>query len=86
MAEIIRKDGGSVAPKREKRKHNGWKYFLMWFVGFISCIVTIGLAVVITGSVIKLKDLVAMTGGDPNEYVGEEFINDTLLSAITMVR
>lgn len=83
MAEITRKDGGSVAPKREKRKHNGWKYFLMWFVGFISCIVTIGLAVVITGSVIKLKDLVAMTGGDPNEYVGEEFINDTLLSAIT---
>ncbi len=83
MAEITRKDGGSVAPKKEKRKHNGWKYFLMWFVGFISCIVTIGLSVVITGSVIKLKDLVAMTGGDPNEYVGEEFINDTLLSAIT---
>ena len=83
MGEIRMKDGGSVSTARPKQKHYWWRYLLVWFSGVISCIGLIVGGVLITGMVMKTRDVMYMVGLDPNQYIGIEYQDKTILQTVT---
>lgn len=82
MGEITFKNGKKIEQRHEKKKHYWWRYLLVFFGGFFACIGVIVGGIAITGTVIKLKDLVAMTGQDPATILGDEYQDLTLLQTV----
>lgn len=82
MGEVTFKNGKKVEPKRDVKKHYWWRYLLMFLGGFFTCIGVIVGGVAITGTVIKAKDLVSMTGQDPSTILGDEYQDLTLLQMV----
>ncbi len=75
------------AEDREKRrikkalkvaKHRPFKNFLIWFVGFLSCIILLAGSAFLVLKLIPLKSIL----GSENEYVSEEVAEDSLFDAI----
>lgn len=83
MGEIRMKDGGQVSAARPKQKRYWWRYLLVWFSGVISCIGLIVGGVLITGMVMKTRDVMYMVGLDPNQYIGVEYQDKTILQTVT---
>ena len=77
MGEITLKGGKPIKPKN-KKKHYWWRYLLVFTGGFLACIGLIVGGVAVTGTLIKTRDLVAMTGQNPDEVLGIEYQNDTI--------
>ena len=82
MGEVTLKNGKKLEQRHEKKKHYWWRYLLTFFGGFLACIGVIVGGIAITGTVIKLKDLVAMTGQDPSTILGDEYQDLTLLQTV----
>ena len=76
------KNGKDVPSVKRERQHNWWRYLLTFLGGFFACIGVIVGGLAITGTAVKLGDLVAMTGNNPAEILGENYRNDTLLTFI----
>ena len=82
MGEVTLKNGKKLEQRHEKKKHYWWRYLLTFFGGFLACIGVIVGGIAITGTVIKLKDLVSMTGQDPSTILGDEYQDLTLLQTV----
>ncbi len=83
MGNITLKNGKALpANPNLKKKHYWWKYLLFFFGGFITCVGVIVGGVAITGTVIKTRDLATMLGQNPDEILGIEYQNDTILSMV----
>ena len=76
------KNGKDVPSVKRERQHNWWRYLLTFLGGFFACIGVIVGGLAITGTAVKLGDLVAMTGNNPADILGENYRNDTLLTFI----
>ena len=72
------KGGGNVKPVRQKRKSNWWKYLLTFIGGFSFCIVAFAIGVAFTGRTVRMKDIVSLAGGNPDEYIGVKYQNETI--------
>ena len=83
MGEFVIKD--DVPEVKPRKKHNGWKIFLAWFGGFIGGIGMLVGGVFIGLTVIKSSQVVSMLGLDPNEFLGPNFQNESLLTLIKHV-
>ena len=75
---------GSVGPNGApaRRKRYWWRYLLFFFGGFFACIGVIVGGVAITGTVLKARDVITMIGQNPDEILGIEYQNQTLLNLI----
>lgn len=82
MGEITFKNGKKVQEKRQVKKHYWWRYLLVFLGGFFTCVGVIVGGIAITGTVIKTKDLISMTGQDPSTILGDEYQDLTLLQTI----
>ena len=69
--------------KKEKKKHNWWKYLLCILGGFVLCLGTIAGGAVIATTAVKTEDLVRMTGGNPDDILTEKYRGQSLFQLIT---
>ena len=83
MGEFVIKEG--VNEPKPRKKRIGWKIFLGWFGGFIAGIGLIVGGVFITLSVLKASQVVQMIGLNPNDILGPDFQNASILNLITHV-
>ena len=83
MGEITLKNGKEL-PKNPnlKKKHYWWKYLLFFFGGFLACIGVIVGGTAVTGTMFKTRDVLTMMGQNPDEVLGIEYQNDTILSMV----
>ena len=84
MGEFQIKEGATNVPQNQpvKKKRIWWKILLAWLGGFIAFPLVLAGAAAIAGTLVSTKDLVAMTGNDPNKILGEEYLNKTLLQSV----
>ena len=78
MYEVKMKGGGNVKPVRQKRKSNWWKYLLTFIGGFSFCIFAFVIGVAFTGRSVRMKDVVSLAGGNPDDYIGPKYQNETI--------
>ena len=78
MGEFVIKEG--VNEPKPRKKRIGWKIFLGWFGGFIAGIGLIVGGVFITLSVLKASQVVQMIGLNPNDILGPDFQNASILN------
>ncbi len=79
------KNGQNVKPVRNKNKATWWKYLLAFFGGFGFCITAFAIGVAFTGRAVRMKDVVSLAGGDPNEYIGVKYQNETIEGMIRSI-
>ena len=65
-----------------KQKRIWWRVLLAFFFGFIMFPVVAAGTVGIASITLKTKDVVSMAGGDPNEILGEDYQNKSILDAV----
>lgn len=83
MSEVTLKDGKDIKNYKPRKKKMWWRYLLMWFTGFLSCVLVIGLAGVLVGTVFKTGQVVGMFGLDANDLLQIDYQNKTILQLIT---
>ena len=80
---ITVKDGNQTTPtKPVKKKRIWWRVLLAWFGGFVAFPIVVAGSAFAVASAVKVKDIVSLTGQDPNEYIGIDYQDDTILSLI----
>lgn len=66
--------------KKEKKKHYWWRFLLCFLGGFLFAFLSVAGGVAIVGTVMTTSDVVSMFGGNPDEVLGAEYKNSTLLN------
>ena len=79
------KGGGNVKPVRQNRKSSWWKYLLTFLGGFSFCIVSFAIGVAITGRTVRMKDIVSLAGGNPDDLIGAKYQNETIEGMIRSI-
>ena len=81
---------GTIVVKEEKRKNGApkkrkriwWRVLLAWLGGFIFFPISVAGTVVLIGTMFKVKQVVTMFGGNPEDVVAIEYHDETILSMI----
>ncbi len=82
MSEVALKDGRDIKNYKPRKKKMWWRYLLMWFTGFLSCVLVIGIVGVLMGTVFKTGQVVGMFGLDANSLLQLDYQNKTILQLI----
>ncbi len=83
MSEVTLKDGREIKNYKPRKKKMWWRYLLMWFTGFLSCVLVIGIAGVLMGTVFKTGQVIGMFGLDAESILQPEYQGMTLLQLIS---
>ena len=84
MGEVTLKDNVKPAAK-PKKKRIWWRVLLAFLGGFIFFPISVVGTGAILGTVFTTKQVVTMFGGNPDEVLGEDYQNSTLLQAIMTI-
>lgn len=83
MGEIVVKEDKRTNPaKKSKRKAIWWRVLLAWMGGFIFFPLSVAGTVALIGTAFKVKQVVTMFGGNPDDVVALEYQDETILSMI----
>lgn len=83
MSEVTLKDGREIKNYKPRKKKMWWRYLLMWFTGFLSCVLVIGIAGVLMGTVFKTGQVIGMFGLDAESILQPEYQGMTLLQLVS---
>ena len=83
MGEIQLKEGAET-PKQKapKQKKIWWRVLLAWLGGFIAFPLVLAGAGALVGTVFKTSQVVQMAGGNPEEIIGVEYRDKTILQTV----
>lgn len=84
--ELKLKNGKEIKERHPRRPHQWWRSLIMFFVGFVSCILTMVLGVVAASSIIKVSTIMdsalQSTPYSSSDLLGVEFQQDTILTMV----
>ena len=72
-------------PKPVKQKRIWWRVLLAWIGGFLCFPLAVVGAGALMGTVFSTAQVVSMFGGDPEEILGEDYRNTTILQAVMAI-
>ena len=84
MSKITYKDGKHIEKNQSApTKRMGWRYFLMWFSGFISAGLVVGIVAIVLSSSFSAKEILTLFGRDPNELLQPYYQDMSIIRMIT---
>jgi len=82
MGEVHIKEGVKIPQKKVKKKHYGWRFCLTFLGGMVFSILAIGGTAAVFGTVTPAKNVVSMFGGNPDELLGIDYQDDSILQLV----
>lgn len=83
MSKITYKGGQPVYPQHTKRKTYWWRYLLMWFTGFLSAFVIVGITIGLMGVSFTAKELIGLTPLNIDDILQPGYQNYSVLELAT---
>ena len=72
------KNGQNIKPARMKKRSTWWRYLLAFTGGFGFCIASFAIGIAFAGRAVRMKDIVTLVGGNPDEFIGTKYQNETI--------
>lgn len=84
MSTVIKTSKDTLEPGAVpvKKKHIWWRVLLAWLGGFIFFPLALAGVIFAGGSLFTISQIVSMTGGNPEEYIGESYKDKTITQMI----
>ena len=82
MAKVTIKEGKAPRKRAPQQKKIWWRVLLAFIGGFLTFPLLVVGAGAIVGTVLSLKQVVGMTGADPDQVLSEKYQQMTLLQAV----
>ena len=84
MSTVIKTSKDTLEPGAVpvKKKHIWWRVLLAWLGGFIFFPLAVVGVIFAGGSLFTISQIVSMTGGNPEEYIGESYKDKTITQMI----
>ena len=85
MSKVTLKNGKNIGQHIDPPKKMGWRYFLIWFAGFLSAGLIVGIVAIILSTSFSTREIIYMFGGDPNSILQPYYQDMSIIRMVTDV-
>lgn len=85
MSKVTLKNGKNIGQHIDPPKRMGWRYFLIWFAGFLSAGLIVGIVAIVLSTSFSTREIISMFGGDPNAILQPYYQDLSIIRTITDV-